>query len=147
MGDAAIRHVEADEVLRQRIAAEWGNLAARHMHLSDGFSLVAMTGDQPVGLIAVYWQKLPAPLPDVNEGYIDIIEVREAFRRQGLATGLIAAALKRARECGAYQLRAWSSSDKTEAIAMWSALQFGLCPATIHPQGQAVSGFFVTRVL
>ena len=147
MSDAAIHYVEGDDALRQRIASEWGDVAARHMHLSNSCTIVAVAGNQPIGLIAAHWRRLPDPLREVDEGYIDIIEVREAFRRQGLASRLIALALERARERGAYQLRAWSSTDKTEALAMWNALQFGLCPATTYPQGQAVSGFFVTRVL
>ncbi len=45
---------------------------------------------------------------------------------------------------GFYQLRAWSSSDKTEAIPMWKSLGFGLVPTTTYPRGQAVPGYFVT---
>jgi hypothetical protein len=60
---------------------------------------------------------------------------------------LIDLSILRAREHGAYQLRAWSSEDKIEAIPMWKQLGFGLCPATVFPRGQEVRGYFVIKVL
>jgi GNAT superfamily N-acetyltransferase len=117
------------------------------MHLKDGFSMLALDSDRPVGLIAVYWRELPPPLPTCSEGYIDIVEVPAGFRRQGIATQLIELAAQRARQHRVYQLRAWSSEDKVEAILLWRALGFGLCPATTYPGGQPVKGYFVTRVL
>lgn len=142
-----IQYVDAGEALRDRIGREWSEMAARHMHTADGFSIVAVAGDEPVGLIAVVWRELPPPLPAMVEAYIDIIEVRRDYRRRGIASHLVRLAATRARERGAYQLRAWSSDDKTEAIPMWRVLGFGLCPATTCPRGQAVQGYFVTLVL
>jgi hypothetical protein len=54
---------------------------------------------------------------------------------------------ERAKEAGIFQVRAWSSEDKIEAVLMWKALGFGICPATTYPQGKEVKGFFVTKVL
>jgi GNAT superfamily N-acetyltransferase len=142
-----ISYIDAGELVRERIGREWGEIYARHMHTSDGFSIVARDGDEPVGLIAIAWRELPPPLPATSEAFIDIIEVRPAYRRRGIASELVSRALARAREHGAYQLRAWSSDDKTEAIPLWRKLGFGLCPATIYPGGQAVPGYFVTLVI
>jgi GNAT superfamily N-acetyltransferase len=144
---SVIDFVDVDEPLRERIGREWGEVAARHMHLSDGFSIVALVGDESVGLIAVIWRELPPPLPATVEGYIDIIEVRRDYRRRGIASQLVRLVAARARERGAYQLRAWSSEDKIEAIPLWRALGFGLCPATTTPRGQTVHGYFVALVL
>jgi GNAT superfamily N-acetyltransferase len=142
-----IQYIDADEVLRDRIGREWSEMAASHMHMADGFTIVALAVHEPVGLIAVVWRALPPPLPATVEGYIDIIEVRRDYRRRGIASRLVRLAAARAREHGAYQLRAWSSDDKTEAIPMWRTLGFGLCPATTYPRGQVVQGYFVTLVL
>jgi len=142
-----IDYLEADEAWQQCIAAEWGEVAARHMHLQDGFSILAAHDGQPVGMISIHWRMLPPPLPETVEGYIDIIEVCADYRRQGIASMLVAMCAERAREEGAYQLRGWSSEDKAEAIPMWKALGFGLCPATTYPRGQEVRGYFVTRPL
>ena len=142
-----IQYIEADERLKAVIAAQWSEQAARHMRLTDGFSLLAVEQETPVGLISVQWRNLPIPLAETCEAFIDIIEVHKDFRRQGIATRLLELATERAKARGAFQLRAWSSEDKTEAIPMWKALGFGLCPATIVPRGQEVNGFFVALVL
>jgi GNAT superfamily N-acetyltransferase len=139
--------VEADEMWRERLGEAWGPVVAAHMHLSDGFSLVALRDAEPVGLVAIAWRELPPPLPPTVEAFIDIIEVRADYRRRGVARRLVALAAERARAHGAYQLRAWSSADKREAIPMWRALGFALCPATTYPRGQPVEGYFVACVL
>ena len=147
MSELGLRFIDADEALKNRVMQEWGENSARHMHLEDGFSILAMDGNNLVGLTSVYWRTLPVPLPETCEGYIDILEVHKDFRRKGIATRLIDLSLERAHEKGVYQMRAWSSFDKREAIAMWMSLVFGLCPAATYPNGQQVMGYFVTKSL
>jgi len=142
-----IDYVDADRVWKQRVEEEWSENAAQHMHIVDGFSILALCEGLPVGLISVYWRELPSPLVSIYEGYIDIIEVLPRFRRQGIATRMVEISTERARKRSVYQLRAWSSEDKTEAIPMWETLGFGLCPAITYPRGQEVKGYFVTKVL
>lgn len=132
---AELTILDVDEAWRGRVRSAMGEMAARHMHLSDGFTLIAVDGRVPAGLIAVVWRDLPPPLTGCVEGFIDIIEVAPEYRRRGVATALVEMAAARARERRAYQLRAWSSEDKTEAIPMWRALGFGLCPAVEHGRG------------
>ena len=62
--------VEADETWRERLGREWGPVVAAHMHLSDGFTLLARHDDAPVGLIAIVWRELPPPLPPTVEAFI-----------------------------------------------------------------------------
>jgi ribosomal protein S18 acetylase RimI-like enzyme len=147
MGALEIKYMDADELLKNRVADEWGGKAAHHMHLEDGFSILAIKENNLVGLISVYWKLLPQPLPKTCEGYIDILEVDKDFRRRGIATQLIDVSVERVKEKGVYQIRSWSSLDKVEAILMWKVLGFGLCPATTYPQGQEVKGYFLTKVL
>jgi GNAT superfamily N-acetyltransferase len=137
----------ADEVAKTRVLSEWGEKTARHMHLTDGFSIIALHGDVLVGLISTYWRKLPAPLDGDFDAYIDILEVHKDFRRQGIARHLIEVSMERAKQEGMRQIRSWSSEDKIEAIQMWKTLGFGLCPATTYPNDQEVKGFFVTKIL
>lgn len=145
----AIQFLDADESWKSRIAgfSQWGESASRHMHFEDGFSILAVQGDLLAGYISVYWKNLPEPLADTLEAYIDILEVHPACRRQGIARSLIELAVERARGKGAWQLRSWSSLDKLEAIPMWKALKFCLCPAVTYPRGEEVRGLFVARLL
>ena len=116
MADLGIQYVNADEKIREQVLNEWGELQARHMHFDDGFSIVALLDSTLVGLISVAWRMLPPPLPEIREGFIDIIEVKDDFRRRGIARRLVDLSLEQAKAGGVYQMRAWSSSDKTEAI-------------------------------
>jgi GNAT superfamily N-acetyltransferase len=142
-----VEFVDCDGSLKRRVGQVMGEVTKRHLHLDDGFAIVALHDDQPVGVISVYPRALPAPLSGTCEGYVDIIEVASAYRRRGIARRLVEMSMERARAQGLCQLRAWSSEDKTEAIPMWKALGFGLCPATTCPGGQQVRGYFVTHRL
>lgn len=145
----AIVYRDADEKVRERIEKEWSEKAARHLHISDGVSVVAFHGNLPVGLISAYPKRLPYPLLETFDWYIDVLEVQPDYRRMGIATHLIHIVSERAKERGAYQIRAWSSEDKIEVMSMWKGLGFGLCPAVTYPQGQdnEVRGYFVAKVL
>jgi GNAT superfamily N-acetyltransferase len=147
MSVSTFTYLDADENLRNRIGAEWGEKAARHMHLSEGFSSIVFDDDMIVGLISVYPKRLPIPLIESFDWYIDILEVHKDYRRKGIATHLIEMAVEQAKAAGVYQIRSWSSEDKIEAILMWKALGFGLCPALTYPQGKEVKGYLVTKVL
>lgn len=148
MNEQKVAYLDAGASWRERVAAHWGAVAAAHMHVGDdGFSLLAVCGEQVVGLLSAKWRRFPIPGRRVLEAYIDIIEVRRDHQRRGIARELVSRAADRSREQGAYQLRAWSSQDKRAAILMWKALGFGLYPAVTYPGGEAVRGYFVTRAL
>jgi GNAT superfamily N-acetyltransferase len=146
-GISTFTYLEADETIKSHVEAEWGVKPARHMHLTGGFSIVVFDGDILVGLISVYRKPLPLPLVDSFDWYIDILEVQKEYRRKGIAAGLLQMICERAKRAGVYQVRSWSSEDKIEAILMWRALGFGLCPALTHAQGEEVRGYFVAKVL
>ena len=143
-GIADIRFVDADEPLRERMTAihpRW----AKCLCIESGFSVVAVHGARPVGIISVKWKELPPPLPPAREGYINIIEVKDGYRRRGIARKLVELSLAKARAEGAAQLRAWSTNDKTEAIPIWKTLGFALCPATHSMWKTEVTGYFVAK--
>jgi ribosomal protein S18 acetylase RimI-like enzyme len=139
--------MEADQAIKARVLNEWGEKAARHMHLTNGFSIAALHGEMLAGLISTYWREFPTPLNGDFDAYIDILEVNRDFRRNGIATQLIEISMRRAKQMGMRQIRAWSSEDKIEAIHLWKALGFGLCPVTIYPKGRELKGYFVVKVL
>jgi GNAT superfamily N-acetyltransferase len=142
----------ADAALAKDVEKQWRDSFAdvgSYLRLEGGFTIVALDGEQAVGLIAVEWRQLPPPLEGAVDGYIQDIEVEETHRRRGIARRLIAEAARTAAAHGAYQLRAWSAYDRVEAVPMWKALGFGLCPATIisAKTGGPVQGYFVARPL
>jgi GNAT superfamily N-acetyltransferase len=147
MPENNIHFIEADEAMKTRVLNDWGEKAARHMHLTKGFSMIALHEEMLVGLISTYWRELPAPLHGEFDAYIDILEVHSDFRRKGIATQLIEISRKRAKEKGMRQIRAWSSEDKIEVIHLWKKLGFGLCPAMTYPNGEEVKGYFVVKIL
>lgn len=145
--DKKIQYLEIDETWKSRIVEEWNEKVERHLHFCDGFTIVALDEGFSIGIISVYWRELPTPLLGTVEGYINILEVRPAYRKRGIARQLIHLSIQKAQEYGAYQMRSWSSEDKSEAIPMWKQLGFGLCPAITFPRGQEIHGFFVAKVL
>jgi GNAT superfamily N-acetyltransferase len=142
-----IRYVECDPALKRRVGETLGVTAERHIRLDDGFALVALDADRPVGVIAVYRRSLPDPLTGTSEGFINIIEIAATHRRRGIGRRLVEMAIERCRSLRLHQVRAWSSEDKAEAIRMWRSLGFALCPAVEHPRGRAVRGYFAALQL
>lgn len=144
----SIRYTRVTDLAFSReMEQKWSPVVARHLHFEDGYTLAAFDGREAIGVIAVTWRQLPEPLPPTTEAFIDIIEVRPAYRRQGIARSLLELAINEARLHGAYQIRAWSSDNKIEAIPMWRNLGFALCPAVIHARGEEVRGYYVAKTL
>ena len=120
------------------------------VHLEENaFSLAAFDQEEPIGFISTYAKTFPVPLESIGDAYIDVIEVDAAYRRQGVARSLLTITESWARDQGFRQIRAWSNRSKLEALAMWLALDYCICPATIQLAGcqESESGFFVAKNL
>jgi len=147
---APIIYQEINETILKKIATKYGKVANDHIHTeSNSYSLAALNGDDVVGFISVYTRTLTAPLDKEKDAYIDIIEVDEEFQRQGIATELIKHSEKWANNAGLFQLSAWSSQDKIEAVSIWRKLGFGLCPAKIWIEWckEVVDGYYIVKRL
>jgi ribosomal protein S18 acetylase RimI-like enzyme len=114
-----IRYQKCDADLKRLVGEVMGDIAKRHIRLKEGFAFVAMDVQTPVGVIAVYRRRLPDPLPETFEGFINIIEVAKSHRRRGIGRRLVEMSIVRCQDEGLYQIRGWSSDDKSEAIPMW----------------------------
>jgi len=134
-------YIDADEVWQQRAMQRWTYLKPKHFRRDDGFAIVATEAQHLVGLLCVQWRTLPEPMPPTTEAFIDFVEVVAAHRRKGVCRAMIDVARRRAREYGAYQMRGWSSFDKTEAIPTWRALGFGMCPTFERHGEQDIHGY------
>jgi len=141
--------VEIDDTLAERIRIEFRQEAFDHLRFREvGISFASMEGENIAGFISLTWKEFPYTFEEPpKEAYIDILEVRPEYRRQGIAKKLIDKCESVARTENCYQLRSWSSEDKTEAIAMWKKYNFGMNPQTIVSgrTGENVNGYFVTK--
>lgn len=145
-----LKYILADLKLKESITRNWNEVVGNHMHIEDGVSIVRMHDDEPISIISVYWKQWIEPLEQYYDGYIDIIEVKPEYRRQGIAKYLVEAAEKECRARNISQIRAWSSDNKIEAINMWKRLGYGMCPARIlsgYEQDELVSGYYVVKTL
>jgi len=101
-------------------------LGLARLYQGNGDYLVAWIEDEPVGH-AYLTRTDPPELQDV--------EVREAFRRRGVARRLVTSAETSAREQGADALRLSVSVQHTGVQTLYRSLGFidtGLTPVTVH---------------
>lgn len=98
-------------------------LGLARLYQGNGDYLVDWDGSVPVGHAHVAWTD-PPELQDV--------EVRESYRRRGVATALIRAAEAAARRRGCTRLRVTGSEDNDHARALYEGLGYGA--AAIAPR-------------
>lgn len=152
-----IKFQEIDTNLEQQIIEIWGSWVKDWscLHYGDGcYSLAAVCDGKPIGFISAYPAQLPPPLQMHWDAYIDVLDVHRDFRRQGIARELLTRTEQWAKAYGYSQIRSWSSDDKSEAIPMWYALGYGVCPAVMRGVsvkkefiGKPIHGFYVSKVL
>jgi GNAT superfamily N-acetyltransferase len=82
----------------------------------------------------------------LRETFVNTFAVDESHRRQGYGRALQLAALDLTRGLGCYQMRSWSSLDKTANFALKLGLGFAAFPA-IQETGdrQMISGVYFVK--
>ena len=120
--------------------------------------------DQVIGHISVRVQNLVIPPIEWNAGqehvlrrsggdplretFVNTFAVDETHRRQGYGRALQIAALNLTREQGCYQMRSWSSLDKTANYALKISLGFAVLPAVYRADsGQQISGAYFVKTV
>ena len=142
-----IKYRKIDDVILSRIVDEYGDWAKDYIHIKDdAFALAPMDGDFPAGFICVTPQNLDYPLAHLRDAYIEVVEVHENYRRQGIGQHLINCAENWAREAGFKQIRTHSNDKAIEAINMWHKLNYGLCPH-VYSAEEGCAGYWVAKVL
>jgi GNAT superfamily N-acetyltransferase len=130
----------------------------------DAYFLGVMDADQVIGHISVRVQNLVIPPTEwsagqdhglrgpagepLRETFVNTFAVDETHRRQGYGRALQIAALDLTRELGCYQMRSWSSLDKTANFALKISLGFAVFPAVYTTgSGQPISGAYFIRTV
>ncbi|MCK5072392.1 MAG: GNAT family N-acetyltransferase [Bacteriovoracaceae bacterium] len=131
------------------ITNSFGENIGDHLHLDNGFIISAACNKKVIGFISVLIENLEEPIANTKQAFIDIIKVRPEYRRTGIASRLIEIAIQKSSSLNLYQIAAWSSEDKVEAIPMWKKLGFGLCFSSIISgrTGEKVYGYLVAKPL
>ena len=137
---SGLHYIECTEAYKEMIKEQYSKKQYDHILLdSSAYSLVAIIDDKIVGFISTYIKHFSPPLEGMSEGYINILEVHEEFRKQGIATRLIEKTERYFKQTRVSQIRGWSSDDKLEAINLWNELKYSLSPTTIWIEDKKVS--------
>ena len=113
---------------------------------NETYGLVAINEDIPIGYIIVTPRILTYPLEHITDAYIEIIEVMDEYRRQGIGQTLVTRSEEWAKKMGFRQIRTHSNDKAADAIKMWHKLNYGLCPHDYYTEEGCV-GYWVAKVL
>lgn len=129
-----VLYKEIDATIEEAIVAQYGKWVRDYNCLVRGegcYLIAAMDGEVVAGFAALHPARWIAPLDQHFDGFIEVIEVAETYRRQGIGCTLVKRLEEYAASYGYYQIRAWSSEDKVEALNMWRKLNYCMCPAAM----------------
>lgn len=150
---------EMDSSIQEAVIEQHGDWVREEGCLVEGpgccrIAAVDTDSGQVAGFAALRPARWIAPLEQETDGFIEVIEVGKAYRRQGIGRALVERLEKFAAEYGYYQIRAWSSCDKVEALHMWRRLQYCMCPAVMLGQSvrkefaqQPIVGYYYAKLL
>ena len=143
----SINYRQMDEKILAQIDDVFGEGTRRHIVVrDDGYLLAAMDGDMPVGFICVTPRALTYPLEHIKDAYIEIYEVHENYRRQGIGRHLAVNAEEWAKQQGFKQIRTHHNNKAVAAINMSLALGYGMCPH-VYSKEEGCAGYHVAKVL
>jgi GNAT superfamily N-acetyltransferase len=117
------------------------------------YNIAAIIGDEVVGCATLGPQKWTPPLDNYCDVFIHWINVDKQFQRKGIGRHLVNMLESWAKENGYRQIRAWSNEQAVEALHMWYALNYAMCPAVeviYNSEGQIdmiVKGYRYAKIL
>lgn len=154
---ACFAHLERIDMLRWVIDER--GLLHKGLHLLSAIEEGQVVGHlslrrQPIVAPATVWSggvETPIVRSDgtpLEELFVYTFAVDEDFRRRGIGRALQLAGLELARELGCYQVRSWSSLDKTANYALKIGLGFAMHPAVYTTEsGISVSGVYFIKTV
>lgn len=152
-----ILYEEFNDVLEEKVIKHFGSWIKDYQCIQKGsgcYAIAALHEDKIVGCAAIHPAQFIPPLEKYFDAFIELIEVDESYRRQGIGKRLIRILEEKARGYGYKQIRAWSSQDKVEALNMWYSLNYCMCPAAMLGQSiapgfenQQIIGYYYAKML
>ena len=117
-------------------------------------NLGAFDNEKLIGIITSQPRKLIKPLDAHCDLFIAYIAVLEEYQNQGIATKLILATEKFAKEKGFFQITAWSDEDKVAMNHLALKLKYVMCQALMYDENylphsieECVKGYYYGKRL
>jgi GNAT superfamily N-acetyltransferase len=146
-GNMAIVYRTFDDNIFEQIVNNGGEWIKECVYArNDVFTLAAIDSDLVVGFICVTPRALTSPLEHIKDAYIEVYDVHENYRRQGIGKHLVTCAENWARENGFKQIRTHHSNDAVAAINMSYSLNYSMCPH-VYSKEEGCAGYHVAKVL
>lgn len=113
---------------------------------SGGYIVVALEQNEIIGFTYIFRRKIPAPVGEITEDFINVVEVfSPGNRNNGIGSLMIDKCKEIAQESGSYQVRAYCDINNTASHRLWVKNRFGISPVKA-PDG-TICGSFVTFTL
>ena len=113
----------------------------------DTFTLFAVDdSDNNIGFLFAFYREIPAPLGGKTECFINVIDVNESMRGQGIGSALIQEAIRMAKEKNVVQIQAYCDIQNVSSHMLWFKNGFGISPVKL-PDGQIPGSFVTYRVV
>lgn len=148
---------EANDEIKEKICVTWDHMKEWRSELmpegDDCYVAAALLNGEVVGFASLGPAELISPLNGCVSACIMDIEVEDEFHRKGIGRTLVGMLEDWAKNYGYRQIWAWSSQPNVEAIHMWYALNYGMCPAVmlgksaIGDTDAKVVGYYVVKML
>jgi Predicted P-loop ATPase fused to an acetyltransferase len=102
--------------------------------------------DRNIAFLFAFHREIEAPLNGKMEWFINVIDVTESVRGQGIGSALIQEIIEIAKETNTLQVRAYCDIQNVASHMLWLKNGFGISPVKVA--GGQIPGSFVTyRIL
>jgi len=98
--------------------------------------------EHDTAFLFAFHREIEAPLNGHTEWFINVVDVNESMRGQGIGSALIQETIKIAKETNALQVRAYCDIQNVASHMLWLKNGFGISPVKVA--GGQIPGSFVT---
>jgi RimJ/RimL family protein N-acetyltransferase len=110
------------------------------------YLLLAKENNHIIGFSFSFRRKIPAPIGDLSEDFINVIEVLELNKRnKGIGSALVQQSIAIAKDNGSIQVRAYCDISNEASHRLWLKNGFGISPVKL-PDGNIVGSFVTYRI-
>jgi len=102
--------------------------------------------EKNMGFLFAFYREIEAPLNGQIEYFVNVIDVNESMRGQGVASTLVQEIIKIAKTANAAQVRAYCDINNIASHRLWFKNGFGISPVK-SPSGQIPGSFVTYRIL